>query len=103
MNRPSALIISAFLAMLLSAFAASDSVAETPEGTLTDNLKFDSDTSEVLALTNEILQKRADLERYYLRYRLRGSEEPKSRRMRYFYAQQTAALGFISANTLQVA
>jgi hypothetical protein len=49
-------------------------------------------------LTHAILRKEIDLERYYIRYRVSGSKEPKFRNLRYFLLQQAAAGLTLSAN-----
>jgi len=69
----------------------------------TDSLPCDQIASEILSTTNQILRKETELERYYLQYRVQGGKEPKWRRMRYFVAQQMAALGFLSSNVIDIA
>jgi len=51
----------------------------------------DRDDSQILKLTAEVLRKEIDLERFSLTYRVRGSAEPRWRRLRYFLGQQAAA------------
>ncbi len=46
---------------------------------------------EIDSLTNLILRKEIDLERYYLQYRVYGTKEPKTRRIRYFGLQVAGA------------
>lgn len=58
--------------------------------TATLALPPESEEKEIDALTNQILRKEIDLERYYLQYRVYGTKEPKTRRLRY-YALQTAS------------
>lgn len=55
------------------------------------------DDVEIDTLTNEILRKEIDLERFYLQYRIDGSKEPKTRRVRFFAMQAaSAAVGMAS-------
>jgi hypothetical protein len=67
------------------------------------SLGSDQTPSEILAITNQILRKQTDFERYYLQYRIQGGKEPKWRQWRYFVAQQTAALGYLASNTIDTA
>jgi hypothetical protein len=69
----------------------------------TGSLGSDQTPSEILAITNQILRKQTDFERYYLQYRIQGGKEPKWRQWRYFVAQQTAALGYLASNTIDTA
>jgi len=69
----------------------------------TRSLESDQTASEILRITNQILQKQTELERYYLQYRIQGGKEPKWRRLRYFVAQQMGALGFLSSNVIDTA
>src|SRR5215813_3373111 len=54
-------------------------------------LASEADTAQILNLTHQVLRKEIDLERYSLTYRIRGSVEPRWRRLRYFLGQQAAA------------
>lgn len=54
---------------------------------------------EIDTLTNNILHKEIDLERYYLQYRMHGMKEPPSRRWR-FAASQLASAGTSLASTI---
>lgn len=49
-------------------------------------------------LTNEILRKEIDLERFYLKYRAIGTKEPKFRRLRYFLLQVASSATTMGAN-----
>lgn len=57
---------------------------------------------EILDLTNQLLFKEIDLERFYLRYRMWGTQEPKYRRLRFFLLQQSAAGGFLASNIINM-
>ncbi|CAN5258325.1 hypothetical protein BH11CYA1_BH11CYA1_01700 [soil metagenome] len=54
-------------------------------------------------LANEILRKEIDLERYYLKYRVEGTKEPKYRRARYFAFQVSSAMTSLASNITNVA
>jgi hypothetical protein len=56
------------------------------------------EANEIVDLTKKLLLREIDLERYYLRYRIYGNEEPKSRRTRFFLFQQGAAGAFLGSN-----
>lgn len=51
-------------------------------------------------LSEEILLKELDLERYYLAYWVDAKKEPRWRRLRYFLAQQGTASGFLAQNII---
>lgn len=57
-----------------------------------------AETAEIIDLTNELLLKEIDLERYYIKYRIPGNQEPKGRRVRFFLAQQAAGGSFLGSN-----
>lgn len=52
---------------------------------------FSGKEEQIEQYTTEILLKEIDLERYYNKYRLFSSKDPKYRYRRYFLLQQTAA------------
>ncbi len=54
------------------------------------------------SLTNDIVHKEIDLERYYLQYRVHGTKEPKWRRARFFGLQVSSALCGLSSNIVQI-
>ncbi len=58
--------------------------------------------SDILTLTNQLLLKEVDLERFYLLYRMHGTKEPKFRKYRFFALQQTAAGGFLASNLINM-
>jgi len=65
-----------------------------------------SDSAEILELTNKLLFQELDLERFYVKYRIYGNEEPKTRRVRFFALQQAAGGAFLGsniANTIETA
>jgi hypothetical protein len=53
-------------------------------------------------LTNEILHKEIDLERFYLNYRVIGTKDPKFRRLRYFLLQTASAAFTLSSNVTDI-
>jgi hypothetical protein len=50
-----------------------------------------ADHSQIVELTDRALSAEIDLERNYIQFRLRGSKEPRFRRLRYFLMQEAAA------------
>ena len=56
--------------------------------------------SEIVDLTNQLLLKEIDFERYYIQYRIDGSKEPKYRRLRFFLLQQAAGSGALASNII---
>lgn len=51
-------------------------------------------------LTNTILHKEIDLERYYLKYRALGTQEPKYRRLRFYLLQTASAAVSLSSSIM---
>lgn len=65
-----------------------------------------AETAKIIDLTNQLLLKEIDLERYYIKYRITGNKEPKWRRTRFFLSQQVAAgtnFGANIVNTIETA
>jgi len=56
--------------------------------------------AEIERLTNLILHKEIDLERYYLLYRVHGTKEPKYRRLRYYLLQVGSASCTLASNIM---
>ncbi len=54
------------------------------------------------SLTNDIVHRQLDLERYYLKYRVHGTKEPKWRRARYFGLQVSSAMCGLASNFTQI-
>jgi hypothetical protein len=104
MTRQSLLKIVAIGSLLIHAFLQQCGLAAnlSYKPIDTGDPQSDRTASEILTVTNRILRKQTELERYYLQYRIRGSEEPKWRRLRYFFAQQLATLGYLSSNVLDI-
>lgn len=61
-----------------------------------------SAAAEILSLTNQLLLKEIDLERYYIAYRIHGSREPKSRRLRFFLMQQVAGSTALASSLINL-
>ena len=59
-----------------------------------------SEERQIDAITNQILRKEIDLERYYLQYRIYGSQEPKSRRLRFFAGQVASAAASLASSIM---
>lgn len=59
-----------------------------------------SEERQIEAITNQILRKEIDLERYYLQYRVYGSQEPKSRRLRFFAGQVSSAAANLASSIM---
>lgn len=55
---------------------------------------------QIEKLTNQILRKELDLERFYLLYRVHGTKEPKWRRLRYYVLQVGAASCTLASNIM---
>jgi len=53
-------------------------------------------------LTDSLVKKQIDLERYYLGYRMAAIRDPKYSRLRYFLLQQASAGIYIGSNTAQL-
>lgn len=82
---------------------------DTPQPTRTAQLHISQsqpattdEATEVVSLTNQLLLKEIDLERFYLRYRMHGTKEPKFRKYRFFALQQTAASTFLASNIINM-
>ncbi len=94
----SATILPRVLALILicqtafSSFLADSAFAGTAELSLEEE--------QVERLTNDILHKEIDLERYYLLYRNIAMAEPKFRRMRYFALQVASGSCAMAANII---
>ncbi len=56
----------------------------------------------IIELTNQLLLKEIELERYYIQYRITGSKEPKYRRLRFFLLQQTAGSAALASNLINL-
>ncbi|MBZ0186106.1 MAG: hypothetical protein K8F91_07590, partial [Candidatus Obscuribacterales bacterium] len=52
------------------------------------------------AVTHELIKKEVDFERFYLKYKLIGTKDPRWRRARYFLIEQAATAAGIGANTI---
>ena len=55
---------------------------------------------EIEKITNQILRKEIDLERYYLLYKVHGTKEPKYRRIRYYLLQVAASSCTLASNLM---
>jgi len=74
------------------AFCAPNAYSLTPELT--------EEEQKIEVLTNEILHKEIDLERYYLHYRKIGTATPKFRRLRYFLLQVASTSSTLASNVI---
>lgn len=61
-----------------------------------------AEEQKVEELTNRILHREIDLERYYLQYRKIGTANPKFRRLRYFLLQVASTSCTLASNTIFV-
>jgi hypothetical protein len=72
------------------------------EAQLSPAIQINNNIGRVNELTNLILKEEIDLERFYTRYRIAGSKEPRLRRLRYFLLQQAATSLFLGSNIVSV-
>lgn len=57
---------------------------------------------KVAEITNQIVRKEIDLERYYLNYKMVGHKDPRWRRARYFLLQQAGTAAGAAATTIPI-